>query len=226
LFARVGWFYRYEAYLVGFGWTASALALSSLLPLQRELTPLRRFALAFALLALAGYTAVGLARRGNAAMRLTPQASQNIYEQQYQTARFVSRYYPDSTILANDIGAVAFYSDVFIIDVLGLATRHTAAYQLAGVPLNGEQLAEYAEETGARIAILYDSLYMDGERNTLPLTWHRLARWSVRDNVAAGDATVSIYATNEREIEPLRANLLDFSDELPMSVIQQGEYLR
>lgn len=224
-FARVGWFYRYEAYLIGLGWTACALTLFDLLPRLKNADLLRQVSVAFILLLAVGGASFTLAARALVAMRSIPQASQNIYEQQYQAARFVFRYYSGATIIANDIGAISYFADVRIIDVVGLATRYTAERQMAHIALDGDELAAYASSQGVQIAFLYDSLYTANGKNHLPGQWNRISRWTIQNNIAAGDPTVSIYAVDETGIEQLRAHLQEFSTILPPTVSQQGEGL-
>lgn len=225
-FARVGWFYRYEAYLMGFGWVSCGIAFIEIMSRLRTSQPRAKFALGgIVLLVVVAYQVFLIGDRSFNALRFIPMATENIYEQQYQMGSFVRRYYTGGTIIANDIGAISYLADVHLIDVVGLATRYTAERQLAHAQLEGDDLAAYAAQQGVNIALLYDSLYTSNGTNHLPTAWTRLAQWTIQDKIVVGDTTIAIYATSEQEKTRLQANLHDFAPSLPRTVIQQGDYL-
>jgi hypothetical protein len=146
-----------------------------------------------------------------------PQCTTNIYEQQYQMGLFVRRYYQHSTVALNDIGAVNFLADIHCLDLWGLANADIAAakrnhtYQVPDID-------RLSKQTGARIAIIYDSWFEGG----LPSGWVRVGRWTIRNNVIAGGDTVSFYAVNLGETPHLVESLTDFASRLPADVIQRG----
>ncbi len=146
-----------------------------------------------------------------------PQCTHNVYEQQYQMGLFVRRYYQNSSVALNDIGAVNFLADIHCLDLYGLATAQVAAARLT----NGygrDEVERVSRRSGARIAIIYD-YWFDG---LIPAGWIRVGRWSIQDNVILGGPTVSFYALSEGEVSYLRQSLADFSSHLPVDVIQQG----
>ncbi len=67
-----------------------------------------------------------LAMKGGRLLWFLPQCTTNIYEQQYQMGLFVRRYYQNSTVALNDIGAVNFLADIHCLDLLGLANAEVA----------------------------------------------------------------------------------------------------
>ncbi|HJU28293.1 MAG TPA: hypothetical protein VJ718_03935, partial [Candidatus Binataceae bacterium] len=115
-------FFRYDAYLVA----AGIFLLASCWCEPWALDFIRRLrasanggAIRIGLIAL---FAIALIPRAVVANSLIPRASHNIYEQQFQMARFVHHFYRGRTIALNDIGAVTFASNVKLLDVAGLAT--------------------------------------------------------------------------------------------------------
>jgi hypothetical protein len=214
-FASALWFYRYEAYLLV--WAGLALAavggraLSSCLAASGA-------ARAYALLttALLAVVAGLMAYRGALANPLGPRASVNIYQQQLQMARFiglVSR--PGETVVLNDIGAVAFFNDVRVLDIVGLATMETAIQTRAGT-LTPAAIAALAEAQGARVAILYPPEAYELHQ---PRQWLELARWVIPDNVAAGHPEVVIYLIDPAAEADLRAALEAFAPTLPAGIV-------
>jgi len=223
-FADVGWFYRYEAYLVAWGLVVVAAELSGLTFERRSsvtaapsLFPKRAAAAV-----LAGVLLFPLLVRGTVALAFIPQATNNIFEQQYQMGLFVRRFYSGSSIALNDVGAVDFLADVHCLDLWGLASlpvtvkRHERNYHT-------EDIAELARQAGVRTAIVYDAWY-GGEIGGLPKSWVRVGRWTIPNNVVVGDTTVSIYAADASEVPTLVEHLRQFRDELPRDVRQSGLY--
>ena len=42
------------------------------------------------------------------------------YLEQYETAQFIRRYYPGAAVIVNDLGAVTYYTQARILDLVGL----------------------------------------------------------------------------------------------------------
>jgi hypothetical protein len=224
-FCGIGWLFRYESYLVALGIVVIFAQLADQLPEKllgtpgdRTLVPRR---LAGVLLAV--FVIYPCVLRAGVALIFLPQGSKNIYEQQYQMALFIKRYYQGSTIALNDIGAVNFLADVHCLDLAGLGN-----YEVTQLMLHHEfrtrDILRLSREAGVKIAMVYDSWY-GGEIGGLPRDWVWVGQWTIPDNVVAGAATVSIYAVDESETAPLMQKLQEFSPLLPRDVKQSGRYL-
>ncbi|MGN6391433.1 MAG: hypothetical protein ACTHM9_04160 [Gemmatimonadales bacterium] len=213
--ARVGWFYRYEAYLMACGIAAATLGIARLLRAEPPRTTRAR---ALAGLALAA-AAVPLVYRGTVAMSLTPKAAANVYQQQIQMGRFVHRYYRGTTVAVNDIGAVAYYGEAGLLDVGGLADVDVLLAQRAG-HFTSATMDSMARARRARMAIVYPGWL---ERfGGIPSSWTAVARWTVPGKaVVLGDASVTFYAIEQGEAARLVAHLRDFSTTLPPGVRQE-----
>ena len=212
-YARIGWVYRYEGYLI-------AIAICSLF----AAIPLLRFREGPPMLFLAAceLALVFLAARTWSATADIRRASFNIYEQQYQMARFVNRYYPEAAIAANDIGWISYASDIRLFDLTGLANWDVFQAKRAG-RYTTAIIDREARRRGVAIAIVYDSWFSntstaDFGGPPLPADWVRAARWRVVDNLFLGDSTVSFYAVRPSEIEALRTALESYAPSLPPSV--------
>ncbi|WP_299029373.1 hypothetical protein [uncultured Thermanaerothrix sp.] len=218
MLASVQGFARYQAYLV-----ASAIVVLTP-PLMR--LDLRRWFSTPWLAGLAHSLVVALilavpVLAGAYFTLAVPRASANIYQQQYQIARFVGRFYPQGTVALNDIGAVAYFTNAHIIDLVGLATRDIAQARLGGT-LDAPTIDWITRQAGADLAIVYDA-WFPGQ---LPSHWYKVGEWEIPDNLVCGDATVSFYALREQDIPTLRAHLRAFAPQLPPQVQQRGTYLR
>ena len=120
---KLQWFYRYEAALVAVGVVALAWIVAQKAARDAVIAPLLRTAAGGALIAL---LLLPLATRSLSALAVTSGAMRNVYQQQYQMARFFSVAYPADTVALNDIGAVAWLSSSGIVDIYGLATQEVA----------------------------------------------------------------------------------------------------
>jgi hypothetical protein len=212
--ARVGWFYRYEAYLMACGIGAATLGVARVLHAQ----PLRTTgARALASVAVAA-AAMPLVYRGAVAMALTPRATANVYQQQIQMGNFVHRYYGGNTVAVNDIGAVAYYGNARLLDLGGLADLDVLLAQRAGRFTSGT-MDSMARARGARVAIVYPGWFQ--RYGGIPASWTAVARWTVPGEVVVlGDASVTFYAIAQSETATLTAHLRDCAAALPPGVRQ------
>jgi len=114
VFSPLYWVYRYDAYLVAFGVFVTAVVLVGM----PELQALPRGALP-SLLVAALVPLLADVREG-----LVPDAEtegmRGTYLEQYQTAQFIRRYYPGGAVIVNDLGAVSYYTEARILDLVGL----------------------------------------------------------------------------------------------------------
>ncbi len=145
-----------------------------------------------------------------------PECSHDVFEQQYQMGLFVQKYYHDSAVGLNDIGAVNYLADIHCLDLWGLANVQVAAAKRRN-GYDSEEIDRISRRAGARIAIIYDNWFV----GVIPPAWTRVGRWAIRDNVVLGGDTVSFYALSAGEIEYLRRSLTDFAPRVPVEVIQE-----
>ena len=209
--APVGWFYRYEAYAMTLGLVAAAAAIGSL---ARERAHLWAGAAAWRYAAPLAIAILPITGRGVASLAATPAASANIFGQQVQMAAFLRAYYGGERVVVNDIGAVAYLSDVRLVDLVGLGSLDVARAKGMRIdqPLSRPQMEVLTE--GARIAIVYDDWFAAA----LPITWRRAGRWRIHDNHVCAKDTVSFYAIARGEDEALAAHLRSFAARLPANV--------
>ena len=132
----------------------------------------------------------------------------------------MNEYYPTSTIVLNDIGAVCFYTHARVLDVFGLGSMEPARAKLRN-NYNTQWLREWASHNNAALAILYSKGWA-GEFFGIPSEWNRVASWTLSDNfVLAGD-TVDVFAVQSGASAALRENVDRFRPELPSEVIQSA----
>jgi len=223
-FARLKWFYRYEAYLVAAGVVLAARLLLAASPWGRAKELTGRIAAA-AGLALALWAAAALTDRGAEALARVPKACGNIFEQQIQVAEFLDAHFEGQTVAVNDVGAVAFFGNVRVLDLWGLASLDVARARLHGI-FDRNAIESLAREEGCALAVVYDAWYEPGafggippgRPGGLPASWQRVQQWRIRDNVVAGEDAVSFYALDSRGVQPLAEALTRYAPSLPPRV--------
>lgn len=218
-FAKTGWFFRYEAYLLMLG---IVVVDSTLSPWIRELRAQRGvdrdLAWPAAAVLLIAIVASPIAVRAIRAIQSTPAYTKITYDQQVQMGLFLRRYYTGRTIAVNDIGAVNYFADIRVVDLVGLASIDVARLRRAGH--RGPWIESLVAEKQVDVAIVYDSWLI--ENGGVPGSWHKAGEWSG----ALPNSTVAFYAVRPDQVAALKGNLRAFMPDLPPDVTPSGEFVR
>ncbi len=150
----------------------------------------------------------------------TVRGTKNIYEQQYQMAVFLNKFYSGKSVAANDIGAINYYADIKCLDLIGIGSKEIMKEKINN-ELNSEKIDKISREKNVQIAILYDDWF---SRVGLPSEWSKVGEWKIEDNFICGSDKISFYAVDKDERFNLIRNLASFSGTLPPGVLQFGEY--
>ena len=217
-FARAGWFYRYEAWLVALSLATLAVVASSHRWALPDPHPLRRAAAA----GLALFACTPFVLRAYGALAQVPGASRNIFEQQVQAAEMLRRSYPGAAVAVNDIGAIAYYAKSRVVDLWGLATMDVARHKLDRTYTTAV-IEEVTRKRGVEIAVVYDDWF--APYGGVPAGWEKKGKWTIRDNIVCGRDTVAFYAAAPSGGERLTTALRAYAPHLPPSVLQSGAYL-
>jgi hypothetical protein len=202
--ADVGWFERYQAYLIGLG-VYLALAILAEVPAGVR----SRAAAAFCVLAVV-VTATKAGHLINA-----PRGADDMYRHQYQAARFLDRYYDGQPVATDQLGYVSLFHDGPITDFAGLGDYEALQAQSGSATGHQADWAQLTEERGFRVAVLYDV----AAAGNAPRTWVAAGQFSVDgDTVTAVSQTLKFYATTPDEVAPLQQHLRDFARDLPPRV--------
>jgi hypothetical protein len=229
-FAGLGWFFRYEAYLVALALLALSAGLKDYLSqCQRkdDISLLERSAATLLMAYCMLVPTTILCLRGYQAITHIPQASQNVFDQQYQMGLFLRRFYPDASVAVNDIGAVAYLDNPHLLDLWGLASLSVAKIE-SKAPITPTEIERLATSKKVVVAIVYKRLFKNGVigRGGLPKQWTQVGKWTLVNNYMSADSTVSFFATRPSGVAPLVAHLRQFSNSLPRAVVQSGKYIK
>jgi len=138
----------------------------------------------------------------------TPVASQNIYQQQYQMARFVRDYYKKNFVV-NDIGVVSYRlpQNIYVLDIAGLASQES----FLQLNKNAEWADSFTRRHNAGLAMIYTDWLRE-----IPPTWSLLGRLVLgSERVAPAENNVDIYATSVGDSAEIDAELRTFQKTLP-----------
>ena len=199
---KFGWFSRYEIYI----WVVAVLTLLYVYRIQLatrlEQLGSRRFCIRMAAVAFicsGPYIATQI---------LTPLASNNMYEQQYQMSRFVSEYYR-RPVAVNDLGLVAYYGGQYVLDLFGLGSR--AALEMNETQTNGEWMNTLAEQHNVKLVMMYESWFADQPESWIPLGELHLGK----KRSTASRETVTFYAVDQETARTALPLLQQFQATLP-----------
>lgn len=217
-FASVGWFFRYDAYLILIG----ILIITHIIGPHLDVINLKfhgRVIKSTACLLFGILLGLPLIIRTEAAHAIYSTATKNIYEQQYQMGLFLNRYYTGAAIAANDIGAINYIADIKTLDLYGLSS-----IEVIKAKRNNEydtaKVRKLTLENKVEIIIIYDILF----KENLPPEWIEVGKWKISNNVVCSDDVITFYVMEEAYMPKAINSLQGFSGSLPADVEQLGVY--
>lgn len=216
-FAKTGWLFRYEAYLVALGLLVALPVLSGL---QQAITytptslPSRLpvFLLSIGLMALA----YPLLQRAITASANTAMAMHDRYLEHIQPTRFVNEYYPQATIMVNDIGAIAYFTDNRILDMYGLGNMEPILFRHSPSGYNKKDVQAWATREQTEIAIFQIEWTEIAPR--IPDQWIKVAEWRIPRNVVFGDKRIGFFAVDAVAAATLAQRLQAFAGQMPSDI--------
>ena len=219
IFINNDWILRYTSYLIVMGLIALILGVYDYLP--------KKFSFKFNNKSIPKYLGISLIvilllspfAVKTYYLTIIPQSTNNIYEQQYQMASFLSEYYPNGSIAANDIGAINYFTNIECLDLVGLSSNDVAQAHENNT-FNAQELNNLANQHHVQIAIIYEEWWV----GDIPSNWIKVGEWTTPHDVILGNDTVSFYATSPQYETELIENLKSFSPQLPKDIKQNGLY--
>ena len=136
--------------------------------------------------------------------------SKNIYEQQVQAGKFLHAYYNDSKIVANDIGAMSYFTEIYLFDIVGLGSPQVMEFkQKPNYSQDdlGPFVGAYTKTHHYDIAIVYKEWL----RGFVPKDWEEVAVFTIESNAVVSQPDVTIYCINPAIKESLKNNIKKFN---------------
>lgn len=195
LLAEFSGFPRYETYILA---VVYATLLWLYAPALR--TGGRGTGLAIALLC-AGLSLFYLAPLG-----YTPEAAQNIRDQQWQMHRFATEFFPER-VAVNDLGWVSYQNDQYVLDLWGLGSEE--ARRLTAEGRDPRVIMELA----TRNDVAYAMIYQDWFAGAIPSQWCHMAQLQTIQ-ITSSQAVVEFYLIDLALGAEFRGAIEDFATEL------------
>lgn len=199
-----GSYSRYEIYVMAIDFAALIIVYRRTIASWCLRANLWRVVLVAALIVFAF---VGYARRGIA----TPAASVDVYDQQYQLQRYVTKFYR-GPVAIDHIGWITYRNPYYVLDLYGVGSED--AYRaMRGDPQVG-WMNRLARLHDIGLAIVYPNL-----NPKLPREWQPVARMTLtsRNHTAAGP-TVVFLAVQDADRAKIVRSLLRFEPTMPRGV--------
>lgn len=136
--------------------------------------------------------------------------SKSIYEQQIQSARFLHKYYNTSNVVANDIGAICYFSDINLLDIVGLGSKEMIPFGRRGAISDGtfkNYLTNYCKQNNYQLAVVYEE-WLAGQT---PENWKKVAVLTIKNNFMAAKDHVCIFSIDPTIHESLKQNIRNFN---------------
>lgn len=143
------------------------------------------------------------------AHKMLENGGKNIYEQQIQSSKFLHTYYNESKIVANDIGAITYFTNIHLLDTAGLGSVETIRFNKNKRSPDAEFedfLSHYTINNRYDIAVIYDAWL----QNHIPKNWKKAAELKIHNPIAVAREKISIYAVDQNNLTKLKENIRSF----------------
>jgi hypothetical protein len=200
MFAHTGWLYRYDAYLIALLILSVAFAIDKI---GRNISySLITVSILFSVLLLDSFKS-----RYQEANRELKFANKNIHDQQIQMAKLLKESFNNSTIVANDIGAISYFSDIRLYDLAGLGT--TDIFNIK--QHHPAQFETYVNSLNYDLMIVYNVWNINKRK--------KIAELTIQDNHVCGADVVSFYVPEKSaNTEYAYAALEKLKKEIPKDI--------
>lgn len=141
--------------------------------------------------------------------------SKGINEQQVEMSRFLHDFYSGEKVVANDIGAISYFSQVHLLDIVGLGSTEVAHMKVANKNLTRTKadlitkkfITNFVSENNYQVAVIYPEWFQP-----IPSNWIPVASWTINER-SFGPAIhrVVFYALEPEEVRQLQQNLMKFN---------------
>jgi len=135
--------------------------------------------------------------------------SANIYEQQIQSALFLKKYYNTENVVANDIGAICYFSDIHLLDIAGLGSKEMIQFNEKEKSFDDKfehYLEKYCVENNYRLAVVYEEWFT----GHVPKSWRKVSDLKIKNRVNTALDHVVVYSIDPKIHEELKNNIKTF----------------
>lgn len=204
---RYGWFNRYEIYILAFELIVISYLLLSSVSKRLLESNTSNFNL-FTAISFAAAITIVIGSPYIRTLILTPQASNNIYEQQYQMYRFTANFYR-KPIAANDIGYVSYKNSHHVLDLWGLGSQKALKSRLSAD--NPHWMQDLIAEEDVKLVMIYEDWF-----NNIPDEWIKVGELHLGNKkITPARSMVAFYSTDQASYPEILDTITRFSRTLP-----------
>lgn len=149
----------------------------------------------------------------------------DIYEQQIQTAKFLKKYDNNAKVVANDIGAICYFTDIHLFDIAGLGSKEMISFNKGNSSFSDlaeKTLIDYTETNKYDLAVVYEEWL----NHKIPKTWKKLAVLQIKNRATVAIDHVCIYSINASKEEKLRNNIKNFNWNKNVKVVTYDRFMK
>ncbi len=208
ILAQIGWYERYQSYLV-------VLGVMFLFSLVAELAPAtgdrahRHLGGRLAIAALV--LAIPFAHYKIQWTWYAPGSSVDMYRQHYLAGKFLGQYYDGKPVATGELGYISLLHQGGITDFYGLGDYEVLRAKQQKKE-NAAFLADLARKRGFDVAAMYPITL----GFNVPKNWILVGNWNYTGKqYTAIDRNFQFWATTPQAVKPLEANLRAFAAKLP-----------
>jgi len=206
-----GGLFRYSAYIVFVCVIALSGAPEGLMTTAARLHSLKRTAV----VAFAAAVSLCLAWRALQVTGIPVFATKNIRQQQMQIALYLRDNMAGRGVAANDIGAISYFSDVRLLDLVGLASDEITELNRDHA-FSADRVFSLIKRDGVELAVVYENWFKYLE---LPVRGIRVAEWEIGNNKICSSEKVSFFCLDKKRLSEHLRTIEDFSkNKLPKDV--------
>lgn len=226
MFADFGWLFRYEAYLfmllyLVFVMVMTQAILSFKFYFKWSNVKIAAFVTVMAIIFLF-LIGPNIRDRVRESKRLIGYANKNIYDQQMQMALFLKEYYNLSKVMANDIGAITYFTDAKVLDIVGLGSNSILRERM-----NLNDSSKYSNQKNYKyltkypynqykIIIINDAWFnITSKQDYERMGWIKTGQLIISDNIVCASDDVTFYTSDIDEAKKMREHLRTFRNRLP-----------
>jgi hypothetical protein len=213
VFAQIGWFDRYQNYLIVLGFVALLQIVAEARDVAGAVSPSPsqrpRYGRAVAgLLVLA----VFLVPMKVFSTEHVASEAQDTYEQRYQVARFLARYYQGQSIATGELGYVSMLHRGPVTDLLGLGDYEVLRARQQG-KYGPAYWADLVKRRKTSVVAIYPSTI---QLSQIPPNWISVGNWTLHGQLlSAYSSTFEFWSPTPEGVKPLEAHLREFAKQLP-----------
>lgn len=208
VFARVGWFYRYEVYLIASGWVLAAVGgFFSWRAGKRSL--------------VGGLLLVYALSAGHRSLQVSaelPERVEGTWRHHLHLASFFAEHYPGQAIASSEAGAISWSGCCRFVDLIGLGNIEVARHRQRGT-FTALAADDILQREGVEVIALYQHYFQYTVDWPPPKRWIRVGVW--REPQLPVLSELVFFARSPAAAHQLAENLHGYASRLapPMELV-------